>query len=77
MVAIAHWLNKRCEQADDGKIRRIVNMVHDEVVVIVPEEEAKVTLAYMEKTMKTPLNWCKGLPVSCEGDIGKTYGDAK
>lgn len=77
MVAIAHWLNKRCEQADDGKIRSIVNMVHDEVVVIVPEDEAKVTLAYMEKTMKTPLNWCKGLPVSCEGDIGKTYGDAK
>ncbi len=77
MVAISHWLERRCAEKKDGKIRRIVNMVHDEVVVVVPEDEALETKALMEKTMKTPLKWCKGLPVSCEADIGKTYGDAK
>ena len=77
MVAINHWLERRCAEKKDGKIRRIVNMVHDEVVVVVPEDEALETKALMEKTMKTPLKWCKGLPVSCEADIGKTYGDAK
>lgn len=77
MVAISRWLERQCAAKKDGKIRRIVNMVHDEVVVVVPEDEAEETKAQMEKTMKTPLNWCKGLPVSCEADIGKTYGDAK
>ncbi len=77
MVAIDYWLRQRNIAKNDGKIRRIVNMVHDEVVVLVPEDEAQETKAYMEKTMKTPLNWCKSLPVSCEADIGRTYGDAK
>lgn len=77
MVAISRWLENRCREEKDGRIRRIVNMVHDEVVVVVPKEEAELTKAYMMKAMKTPLNWCKGLPVSCEADIGETYGDAK
>ena len=77
MVAISRWLEHRCRDEKDGRIRRIVNMVHDEVVVVVPKEEAELTKAYMMKAMKTPLNWCKGLPVSCEADIGETYGDAK
>ena len=77
MVAISRWLEHRCRDEKDGRIRRIVNMVHDEVVVVVPKEEAELTKAYMMKAMKTPLNWCQGLPVSCEADIGETYGDAK
>ena len=77
MVAISRWLENRCREEKDGRVRRIVNMVHDEVVVVVPKEEAELTKAYMMKAMKTPLNWCKGLPVSCEADIGETYGDAK
>lgn len=77
MLRIDAWLKKRQAEANDSKVRRIVNMVHDEVVAVAPAEEAEETKAFMEQTMKTPLKWCKGLPVSCEADIGDTYGDAK
>lgn len=75
MVDIDCWL--RAKTAKDGIPRRVCLMVHDEVVVCVPEEEREETLAYMEKAMSITPKWAPGLPVACEGDFGKRYGDCK
>lgn len=61
----------------DGKVRQVVLSVHDEVVVIVPDEEAEATKKMMETVMKVSPSWCKALPLNCEADIGKSYGEAK
>lgn len=50
--------------------------VHDEVVVVVPEDEAQEAKALMEATMRTPPVWALDLPVDCEADIGDNYGAA-
>lgn len=77
MCMIRRELDARNKAMADGKIRKIVNMVHDEVVVIVPEDEATWCAEMMERCMKTRFPWCKDLPVSCESGIGDTYGEAK
>jgi DNA polymerase I-like protein with 3'-5' exonuclease and polymerase domains len=51
--------------------------VHDEVVCVVPEDKAEWTLSMMEEQMKRSPSWAKDLPISCEGGIGDSYGDAK
>lgn len=56
---------------------KVVLTVHDEVVVVCPSEEAKNILDFMIKVMSTPPSWAKDCPISCEGDIGTSYGDAK
>ena len=48
-------------------------MVHDELVAVVPEEQADECLAYMLYIMRKPLNWCKSLPLDAEGVISDHY----
>ena len=56
---------------------RVALTVHDEVVVVVPEEaEAEIT-ALMTEIMSVAPNWAEGLPVACEGASGNNYGDCK
>ena len=83
-IIVAYQMCKIKQQLDvwshtlrDDKIRRVVHMVHDEVIVVVPENEMQATAEMMERIMSTPLSWCKDLPVSCEAGYGKTYADAK
>jgi len=52
-------------------------MVHDELVYVVPEEEAEKLLDTVQKTMRTPPEWWPELVTWSEGDIADTYGDAK
>ncbi len=52
-------------------------MVHDELVYVVPEEEAQATLDAVQKIMRTPPTWWPELLTWSEGDIADTYGDAK
>lgn len=61
----------------NGKIRQIVLSVHDETVVIVPDEEAETVKKMMEVVMSTSPKWCLGLPLACEAGVGKSYGEAK
>lgn len=61
----------------NGKIRQIVLSVHDETVVIVPDEEAEDVKKMMEVVMSTSPGWCSRIPLACEAGIGKSYGDAK
>ena len=56
---------------------RVVLTVHDEVVCDVPDHRAEWTLTMMMEQMSRPPKWASLLPVTCEGDIGDTYGDAK
>ena len=51
--------------------------VHDEIVAVVPEEEAPAARDYMEKVMKTPPRWWPDLPISAEVKWGKVYGEIK
>ena len=52
-------------------------MVHDEIVMVVPEEKAENVLRTMQEVMKTPPTWWPELVLSSEGDIADTYGSAK
>jgi len=56
---------------------KVVLTVHDEVVAVVPKAAAQWALEFMTTTMSVPPKWCSNLPVSCEGDIGNNYADAK
>ena len=77
MCRIRQLLNAKAKEADDGKIRRVVHMVHDEVVVVVPEDEAEWTQAMMESVMRKSPKWATGLPLNCEAGVGDNYGQAK
>lgn len=55
----------------------IVMQVHDELVSIVPEDEASEKQKLMLDTMSTPPIWWPGLPVSAEVKYHKAYGEAK
>ena len=52
-------------------------MVHDELVYVVPNEEAQGVLDTVQNVMRTPPNWWPELVTWSEGDIADTYGDAK
>ena len=54
---------------------RTVLTVHDAGVWVVPEEQVPDALAFISKTMSTPLDWCSDLPVACEIKYGRSYGD--
>ena len=50
--------------------------VHDEVVCVVPEDEADACKDFMMGIMSTPPKWAPDLPVACEADVGVNYGEA-
>ena len=77
MCKVKQTLDQWSKEANDGKIRRVVHMVHDEIIVVVPDEEAEKTQKLMETIMSTPPSWAKALPVSCESGVGQTYVEAK
>lgn len=60
-----------------GKRYKVVLTVHDEVVLVVPSGFADWALKVALDEMSRPPKWCANLPVSCEGDMGRSYGDAK
>ena len=51
--------------------------VHDELVYVVPDNEAKNLLDIVQQTMRTSPIWWPELITWSEGDIAQTYGDAK
>lgn len=52
-------------------------MVHDELVYVVPGDQAQTTLDTVQEIMRTPPVWWPELLTWSEGDIADTYGDAK
>jgi len=56
---------------------RMVQEVYDELVWIVPEDEAEHQLAVANEVFRTPSSWFPSLVTWSEGDIGDRYGEAK
>lgn len=56
---------------------KTVLSVHDETVLVVPEDDAQWALDTLTGIMSTPPKWAPDLPVACEGSIADNYGDAK
>lgn len=55
----------------------IVTMAHDEVAVVVDEQDGQAALDAMIGVMKTPPAWAIGMPLNADGGFGKSYGEAK
>ncbi len=51
--------------------------VHDELVYVVPTEEAAHWAQTLSKIMRAPPSWAPTLPVEVEANYGPTYGDCK
>jgi DNA polymerase I-like protein with 3'-5' exonuclease and polymerase domains len=51
--------------------------VHDELVYVVPQEQAEDTLATLQDIMRTPPTWWPQLITWSQGDVADNYGDAK
>jgi DNA polymerase len=60
-----------------SKRYKVVLTVHDEVVIVAPEQEAEEAKAFMMEQMSIAPDWADGLPLACEADIGYSYGDCK
>lgn len=60
-----------------GQRYHVSFQVHDEIIVVVKEEEAQEAMAFMIDEMSRPPSWAKDLPVACEADLGDNYSEAK
>jgi DNA polymerase I-like protein with 3'-5' exonuclease and polymerase domains len=60
-----------------GRLFRTVMSVHDETVLVVPDDSAEWALKRLMEHMFTPPKWAPDLPVACEGSIAQRYGEAK
>jgi hypothetical protein len=67
------------QMAEDGALDRwpLVLNTHDELVLLVPENEAQEALDYMIRIMSRTPPWLPGAKLKTEGDFAKAYGDAK
>lgn len=58
-----------------SKRYRVALTVHDAVMAVVPEEQAKEALLYINECMRWRPSWAATLPLACELGMGKSYGD--
>jgi len=56
---------------------RPVLTVHDAAVCVVADDELDEAMPYIIEVMSTPPEWAIGLPVACEAQVGKNYGEMK
>jgi len=60
-----------------SKKYNVVGTVHDEVLLLVKEDQAETALEELLTLMRTPPEWAPDLPLDGEGGIADSYGDAK
>ena len=60
-----------------AKVYDVVMTVHDELVMLCPEDEVDECVDYVKKCMTTAPSWCADLPLGCEVGVGDNYMDAK
>jgi DNA polymerase len=60
-----------------AKVYDVVMTVHDELVMLCPDDEVEECVAYVKKCMTTAPKWCSDLPLGCEVGVGDNYMDAK
>jgi DNA polymerase len=51
----------------------VLNLIHDEVLMLVDENQAEVALDCVVKLMTTPPKWASDFPLAAEGWVGKRY----
>jgi DNA polymerase I-like protein with 3'-5' exonuclease and polymerase domains len=56
---------------------KVTHTVHDEVVVVCPDEYTQQVKTMMVRIMSTPPSWGPGLPIACEAEHGKSYAECK
>jgi DNA polymerase len=61
------------QMLDISRKYRVVMTTHDEVSTHVKEKLAPKAFAFMQKVMKTPLQWCADIPLNCEGGYDINY----
>jgi len=49
--------------------------VHDEIICVVPNNQAEECLSYMDQVLRTPPPWFPGIVLHSEGHIGECYAD--
>jgi DNA polymerase len=52
---------------------QVCNSIHDEVLLIVPEQNAEPMLEDVVRIMTTPPSWAPDFPLAAEGWFGKRY----
>jgi DNA polymerase len=60
-----------------SKKYHVVGTVHDEVLLLVEEDNAEAALKDLLSIMRTPPEWAPDLPLDAEGGVADRYGDAK
>ncbi len=69
----------RCIMAEQmvriDKRYRVAFTVHDEVTVVVPENEIDEAVNFVGENMLYVPEWAEGVPLACEAGYAKTYGD--
>jgi DNA polymerase I-like protein with 3'-5' exonuclease and polymerase domains len=58
-----------------AKKYRVALTVHDSVLCCVKDEEVYEAEVFIAQCMCWTPDWAKGLPISCESGIGKSYGE--
>ena len=58
-----------------AKKYRVVMTVHDAIACIVPTDEVKTAVEYVEMCMRIRPKWGMELPLNCESGFGESYGD--
>jgi len=56
---------------------KVATMTYDDIIAVVPDEAAELSLQFMVKTMKYVPAWAVGLPLAGEGKIGQTLLEVK
>ena len=57
---------------------KVALTVHDEIVCVVPDEQAEECAAYVLESLRLAPAWCRGaIPLNGEVGVGQTYAEAK
>ncbi len=58
-----------------AKRYQVALTIHDSIICIVPEAEQDEAVEFMRKVMTTAPEWAKDVPLNCEIEVGKNYGE--
>ena len=56
-----------------SKKYKVVLLVHDEICVVVRDDEAEEALQWCVKVMSTSPDWWPDIPLAAEGVVGRTF----
>jgi len=56
---------------------KVVGQVHDELLVLIPEDDKENAVLYIQDCMSRAPDWASDLPLACEVGVGKNYGECK